>query len=175
MSQFDYSAHRIGKIRAQIMQELEELKELPHYYHPDMQKYVAYLRARVKLDQKESNAKYRAASSTSAINTDLELHRKKLERRIYQVEWKKLKEYHKVLQVRKFVAALKYPTSGVTLEQIAENREMVEKTIVLGLTTSRFVKKKSTIHYNELEMRITSISCLELDDDLGLYVVNWDK
>lgn len=175
MSQFDYSAHRIEKIRTQILQELEDLKELPDYYHPDIQEHVAYLRNRIKLDQKEASAKSRGAVASTSVNTDIEVHWTKLTSRIFRLEWKKLKEYHKILQIRAFVGALVYPSGMASEDEIAENRVIVEDTIVLGLTTSRFVKKKSTIEYDPDEMKVTSISCLELDEDTGLYTIDWDK
>jgi hypothetical protein len=155
------------------MEELEELKALPHYQHPDVQVYEAYLRNRIKLDQKEANNAYHRGKVTT-INSDLQVHCQKLEARIFQLEWKKLKEYHKVLQVRKFIAALEYPEIA-TEEEIAANRAEMEDQICLGLTSSKFVKKKSTIEYKPEKMKISWISCLDLDEETGLYQIDWTQ
>lgn len=173
MSRFDYSAHRIERIRLHIMAELEELKTLPHYHHPDVQVYEAYLRNRIKLDQKEANTAYNRGRVTT-VNSDLQAHRQKLEMRVYQLEWKKLKEYHKVLQVRKFVAALEY-SELPSEEEIVANRKEIEAQICTGLTSSKFVKKKSTIEYDSDAMMITWISCLQLDEETGLYHIDWSQ
>ena len=91
----------------------------------------------------------------------------------YTKPWNKLKDVHKMSKIKEFINKLEYGKK-VKTNEIIQNKEHLIKTIYEGLKNKQFGKNKNQIEYDQENMSITSISCIDYNQKKGTYDIDWD-
>lgn len=186
---FDYYTFQANMVITNIQKEIEFCKNIPlknidgqiitfiekGIPENPIKEYYEYLLSRIYIDKKDRR------SLTGYDNTGTFYEIKKMnpdeygsemDKIVYKKPWHKLKEFHKIVKIQEYVEELHYKT-GLDLKLIAKNKKKIIDEILEGLKTKKITKKKNTIEYNENEMKITYIPCIEKNRK-GFYIVEWE-
>lgn len=174
MTSYDYYELRKNKIADRINYEKICITTQCSDIIDETDNYIAYLINRIGPDA------YEAPKTMTIINRfnvreqieklDMAEHTKDLDRLSYQKPWVKLRDFHKVIKIKEFVAKLEYP-GKLSESAIKKNREEILQKLLDGLKEKKIGKNKSEITYNEEEMQIEDIECLTMQKNK--YYVDW--
>ena len=177
MSNFDY-------YHFQENTAIEKINEEHNFYENSrykdvypIQDYLTYLKSRIGIDRIEFNIMthydgFGNKCEIKKMNRD-EYFEKDMNIFMFKKPWNKLREFHKIMKIKEFVEGLMFGKKAKTKE-IAKNKAYLKQEICGGLKTKRFGKNKSEVIYDQANMIITSISCLDFNKKTGLYEIDWD-
>ncbi|BCS83222.1 hypothetical protein QLL95_gp0901 [Cotonvirus japonicus] len=176
MSHFDYYKSRIDYVTKKINEEIN-FYSLSEYHAIDpLSSYVLYLKARIGKDKQEY---------TTMIHTDNQGNKHEMKKMdtdeyasyiniiMFKKPWNKLRKYHKIMKIKKFIDDLKYDNK-IKSEIILKNKQYITEEIISGLDSKKFGKNKGEIIYDQDKMEITSISCLDYNKKKKIYEIDWD-
>lgn len=170
---FDYQKFREDKLVTKVNDEIKFYSESDYCEDYPVKNYIDYLKDRIgvgPLTTKPYTSYYTQNTNTfktmvmDEYSKDMDIH-------AFARPWKGLREIHRITKITEFVNALEYKTQNKVA--IDKNRQLVIKELCEGLKAKRFVKNKNTIEYDETEMRIVAISCLEKKKN-NFYTVAWE-
>lgn len=175
MTNFDYYNFRIKSVTNQILKEIQFYESSVYSKTCPMNDYLMYLKNRIGTDKIEKNTvihydKQGVACEFKKMN--LNEYSKDMDLFVFQKEWKKLKEFHKIKKINEYVDALDYPKK-LSVAKINKNKKYLTDEIIDGLKNKKFNKNKSEIEYDPEGMEITFISCVYYNKKTGLYEIEW--
>lgn len=176
VSNFDYYSFHNKLIIDKINKELEFYNSPENYAQCCY--YVSHLKTRRGIDREEKRAavgkKYSYFKPLETQHINMDEHMKTLDDMVFKLPWKKMQVFHKAMKIKEFIDNLTYGKKADS-KAINANREYLKTEICGGLKNKRFCKNKSEVEYDEENMKIISISCLDFIKKTGLYEIDWDS
>ena len=175
---FDYYKFRENRLIGKITTEIVFIEKNYDYCEDyPIKDYLDYLKVRIGIGQPEFKPQlnYRVAygNNNNGLKTMvMDEYNKDMDADTFKRPWKKLREIHKVTKINEYIKTLPYEKKISEIE-IESNHKYLLDELCKGLKTKCFTKDKSTVEYNEEEMIITSISCIE-KTNMDLYKINWN-
>ena len=176
MTSFDYYDFRKKNAVAKINEEIAFYENCIYSKSYPVNQYLLYLRNRIGMDKIESATitHYDGAGNKKEIQKmNMDEYVKDMDIYIFSRPWIRLKEIHKTMKIKEFIEGLVY-SKKLKESTIAKNKEYLKKEICLGVKTKKFGKHKSIIDYDEKNMNILSISCIDYNKKKRLYEIDWD-
>lgn len=175
MTAFDYYDFRRTRIADKIEHEKNIItEEIGSVLQPD-DEYIMYLTNRIGTEPVDAPKTMTIINKFNAVEQieklDMNEHNKDMDRISYQKPWVKLRDFHKIIKIKEFVANLEYPKK-ISEPEKEKNRQKILEQLLLGLKEKKIGKNKSEITYNETEMRIEDIDCLTMQNNK--YYIDWD-
>jgi hypothetical protein len=160
----DYYDYQKKTISDGIRKEIDRLQKSEYFKMSEMhQAYVQYITSRINHDP-STNIKMKNITKLEDLK-----HTDNFETTMYNKPWHRLKETHKKIKFREFVAKLKYKNEGKE-----KNKEKVLKDLLQGLDEKKFGQNKVRVEYDAEKMKIIDVQCLGHDKKKDIYVVSWD-
>ena len=172
-----YYDYRKEYVINKINDEINFYENCEYANYPSIKQYLQYLKNRIGTDKIETSfvTHYDKAGNKQEIKKmNLEEYVKNIDIDTFTKPWNKLKEIHKMMKIKEYVDNLDYGNE-TRKSQITKNKDYLKREICEGLKDKKFAKNKSVIEYDSKNMMITSISCLEYNDEIGLYEIDWSE
>lgn len=185
MDNFNYYAFQKKIVIDKIREEIDFLTSDKYSNLKPIYDYICYLKKRIGIDDNivtsYSNDKKNKSNTTKKLyNQDFGIKTMNLEEYVkdidivtFQKPWNKLKEFHKIMKIKEYISELKY-NKKINKNKIESNKKKIIKDIIHGLRNKKFTKGKSEIIYDQNEMKILSIDCIEFNKKTGLYSVDFE-
>ena len=171
---FDYYCFQINKVTQNINSEINFFK---NYQYADcllIKDYYDYLLTRINGKQANPKTAKFVQYNTGCEKMVLDEYCKDLDIMTFKRPWAKLKEFHKIMKIKEYIAQLPFKKK-IKNKLIEENRNYLIDEISGGLRNKKFGKNKSEITYNLETMQIDGISCIGYNKKKGIYEVDWDE
>ena len=164
--QFDYYDYQTRTITERIKKEMEAIKKLELFKLSMLhQNYYNYLDSRIAHDKVLSN---NVKIKNITKMEDLKMtSQSDMDQMLYNKPWHRLKETHKQIKFRNFVAALKYKTPN------PKNRQYILKELTNGLKLKKFGQSKVQVNYDQDDMKILEVQCLSYNKKKDIYEIEW--
>lgn len=176
MANFDYYNYRIKNVTEKISEEIVFYQGCPYAKTYQLDQYLTYLKSRIGTDRIEmpTMTHYDNLGNKQEIKKmNLDEYVKNIDISTFSRPWNKLKEIHKCMKIKEFIDSLEY-NKKVRASKITKNRAYLKEEICAGLKTKKFGKHKTIVDYDQENMNILSISCIDYDKKTHLYSVDWD-
>lgn len=175
-SNFDYYNFRIKYVSEGIKEEINFFQNHEYSWIPPIRDYLIYLNGRINTDRPvidHVNHYDKAGNRCEIKKMNRDEYLKDIDIITYTKPWNKLKDVHKITKIKEFISELEYEEK-IKSSEITKNREYLIKSICEGLKNKKFGKNKSLIDYDQKNMIILSISCIEYNSKKGIYDIDWD-
>lgn len=170
---FNYQKFREDKLVGKVANEIKFYTESEYCAIYPVKDYIDYLKERIGIGPPTTKyINYYAQNTTTFKTMEMDEYQKDMEIDSFRRPWKKLREIHKISKIDEYVNNLPYKSKNKAA--IEKNKQYLIKELCDGLKTKCFTKDKSSIDYNEEEMCIKSISCINKGKN-GLYTIDWDQ
>lgn len=170
---FDYDEFRRDKLTEKINEEIAFYEQSEYAKIYIFRDYITYLKTRIGRDKEvETGQIYRydrIGNKCEITRMNLDEHVKNVTDQLYMRPWTKMKEFHKMVKIKEFVNDLEYDANEKVVER---NRLYLIKELCDGVKQKKFTKNRHVVEYDNVGMKILSISCLV--HKKGLYRVYWD-
>ena len=174
MTAYDYYEFRRTRIADKIESEKKFILEQLTDIIDATDEYITYLTNRLGgelVDAPKSMTIINKFNVREQIEKlDMNEHSKDMDRLSYNKPWAKLRDFHKIIKIKEFVANLEYPKKISEIDR-EKNREKILEKLLLGLKEKKIGKNKTEITYNESKMKIEDIDCLTMQKNK--YYVDW--
>jgi len=177
MTNFDYYEFQATLAIDKIQEEIAFYEASSYANCYPFRDYLLYLRSRIGIDKPKENSMYRydgTGNKREIKKMNIDEYSKDIDVMMFNRPWKKLKEFHKIMKIKEFIDILTFGKKAKP-KKIAENKKYIQDEICNGLKTKKFNKNKSEIVYDQKNMKIISISCLDFNKKNGLYNIDWDS
>jgi len=160
----DYYDYQKKTISDGIRKEIERIQKSENFKMSMIhQAYLQYITSRISHDV-STNIKMKNITKLEDLKRGDDY-----QKTMYNKPWHRLKETHKKIKFREFVAKLKYKG-----EPNIKNREKVLKDLLQGLDEKKFGQNKVQVKYDPEKMKIIDVQCLGHDKKKDVYAVLWD-
>jgi len=170
---FDYQKFREDKLIGKVTDEIKFYSESEYSSIYPIKDYINYLEQRIgvgpNITKQYSN--YYTQNTNTFKTMVMDEYNKDMDIDTFARPWKKLREIHKITKINEFVDSLSYNIKNAAT--VRKNKQYLIAELSNGMKTKLFSKDKSSVDYDEKEMRIRSISCINKKN--GLYIIDWDN
>lgn len=176
MSNYNYYESRKANVTERINEEIAFYDKCLYAKSLTVIDYSQYLKSRIgadKIDYPTIMHYDNSGNKQEIKKMNLDEHLKEIDINTFSRPWAKLREIHKIMKIKEYIDNLEY-NKKIKAAAMAKNRESIKREICLGLKTKKFSKHKSIIDYDQENMVILSISCIDYNKKTHLYEIDWD-
>lgn len=176
MALFNYYDFQIGLAVSKVNEEIEFFTKSEYANEYIIRERVTYLQNRLGMNKplpRVLSSFDRNGIRREIKKMNIDDYTKDISNMMYELPWKKLKEFHKIAKFDEYVDSLIYDKK-VPDKKRKKNRDMLKAELKNGMADKRYAKGKTVIDYNQKKMLIDSISSVYLDPDSNLYEIDWD-
>lgn len=180
---FDYYNFRIKNITTNIQQEIDYYVNNKYILVPQYNEYVEYLKKRIgkhtdqqKMLNNMTYTKYDNRGNKCELkNIDIEQYSKDLDVFVFKKPWNKMQKIHKIMKIKEYVSNLEYKSNKPSNAKISKNRSFIIDQLVSGIENKKYNKNGSVVDWSMTDFKINGISCLDYNNDTGLYEIDWSN